>query len=175
MPIRKPKKWLWTKDKVEKQKKAAVVYKILCSQGKKVHIGETGRQLGTRITEHRKEVEKISDKNFTRSTRRASTNEHHKLAITDHICQNNHIMNWEASEIVEQESNKFKRWTKESYVLDRTIPLWRGTREPISFLPYGHKTISDLHPQTRGEGGIYKVTLSVYRNNFKTSDTFNVF
>ena len=65
------------KDKVEKQKKARVVYKIPCSQCEKVYIGETGRQLGTRITEHRKEAEKISDRNFTRSTRRASTNDSH--------------------------------------------------------------------------------------------------
>ena len=70
--------------------------------------------MGTRITEHRKEAEKISDRNFTRSTRRAFTNEHHKPAITDHVCQNSHIMNWEASEIVEQESDKFKRWIQDS-------------------------------------------------------------
>ena len=62
------------KDKVEKQKKAGVVYKSPCSQCEKVYIGETGRQLGTRIAEHRKEAEKISERNFTRSTRRASTN-----------------------------------------------------------------------------------------------------
>ena len=72
-------------DKVEKQKKAGVVYKIPCSQCEKVYIGETGRQLGTRITEHRKEAEKISDRNFTRSTCRASTNEHYKSAITDQV------------------------------------------------------------------------------------------
>ena len=82
------------KDKVEKQKKAGVVYKIQCTQCEKPYIGETGRQLGIRITE----AEKISEKNFTRSTRRASTNEYHKSAITDHVCQNNHIMNWEASD-----------------------------------------------------------------------------
>ena len=92
------------KDKVEKHKKVGVVYKIPYSKYQKVYIGETGRQLGTRITEHRKVAVKISDRNFTRTTRRASTNEHHKSAITDHVCQNNHIMNWEASEIVEQES-----------------------------------------------------------------------
>ena len=63
------------KDIVEKHKKAGVVYKIPCSQCEKVYIGETGRQLGTRITEHRKEAEKISNRNFTRTTRRASTNE----------------------------------------------------------------------------------------------------
>ena len=47
-------------------------------------------------------AEKMSDRNFTRSTHRASTNEHHKSAITDHVCQNNHVMNWEASETVQQ-------------------------------------------------------------------------
>ena len=102
------------KDKVDKQKKAGVVYKIPCNQCEKVYIGEKGRQLGTRITEHREEAEKISDRNFTRSARRASTNEHQKSAITDHFCQNNHIMNWEAGEIVQQENDKFKRWIKES-------------------------------------------------------------
>ena len=88
----------------------------------KVYIGETGRQLGTRITEHRKEAEKISNRNFTRTTRRASTNEHHKSAITDHVCQNNHIMNWEASEIVEQDGDKFKRWIKESICIRSNTP-----------------------------------------------------
>ena len=53
-------------------------------------------------------AEKMSDRNFTRSTHRASTNEHHKSAITDHVCQNNHVMNWEASETVQQEGDKFK-------------------------------------------------------------------
>ena len=129
------------KDKVEKQKKAGVVYKIPCSQCEKVYIGETGRQLGTRITEHRKEAEKISDKNFARSTLRASTNEHYKSAITDHVCQNNHIMNWEASEIVELESDKFKRWIKESICIRSNTPTMNRDEGAYqcSFLPYGHK------------------------------------
>ena len=47
------------KDTVDKQKKARVVYKIPCNQYEKVYIGETGRQLGTKITEHRRK-QKIS-------------------------------------------------------------------------------------------------------------------
>ena len=90
------------KDKVEKHKKAGVVYKIPCSQCEKVNIGEIRRQ------QHRQEVKKISNRNFTRTTSRASTNKHHKSAITDHVCQNNHIMNWETSDIVERDSDKFK-------------------------------------------------------------------
>ena len=44
------------RDKVEKQKKAGVVYKIQCSQCEKVYIGETGRQLwepGSQNTERK--------------------------------------------------------------------------------------------------------------------------
>ena len=51
---------------------------------------------------------------FTRSIGSISANERYKSPITDHVCQNNHIMDWEASEMVEQESDKFKRWVKES-------------------------------------------------------------
>ena len=141
-----------------------MVYKIPCNQCEKVSIGETWRQLGTRITEHKKEAGKISDRNFTRSTRRASTNEHHKSAITDHVCQNNHIMNWEASEIVEQESDKFKRWIKESICIRSNTPTvnsWGGG-SPSAF---SHMDTSDLHPQPSG-GGVYRVTWSVYRNYY---------
>ena len=150
MPIRKPKKGLWTKDKDEKQRKAGVVYKIPCSQCKKGYIGETGRQLGNRITEHRKEVEKISDKNFTRSTCRASTNEHHKLAITDHVCQNNHITNWEASETVEQESNKFKRWIKESICIRSDTPTMNRHEGAYQLSPIWTQMISTPKPGGKG-------------------------
>ena len=113
-----------------------------CNQCEKVYIGETGRQLGTRITEHRKEAEKISDRNFTRSTRRASTNEHHKSAITDHVCQNNHIMNWEASEIVEQESDKFKRWIKESICIRSNTSTMNGDDRAYQLSPIWTQVIS---------------------------------
>ena len=139
------------KDKVEKQKKAGVVYKIPCIQREKPYIGETGRRLGTRITEHRKEAEKISEKNFTRSTCRASTNGHHKSAITDHVCQNNHIMNWEASEIVEQESDKFKRWIKESICIRSNTPTMNRDEGAYQLSPIWTQVISTLKPGG-GEG-----------------------
>ena len=84
-------------------------------------------------------------------TRRASTNEHNKSAITDHVCQNNHIMNWEASEIVEQESDKFKRWIKESISIRSNTPTMNRDEGAYRLSPIYTDT-SDLHPQTRGEG-----------------------
>ena len=72
------------KDKIDKLKKAdGVVYKIPCKRCEEVYIGETGRQFGVRLTEHRKEAEKTGNRNFTRSTSRSSANEYHKSAVTD--------------------------------------------------------------------------------------------
>ena len=47
--------------------------------------------------EHRKEAEKTGNRNFTRSNSISSANEYHKSAITDHVCQNNHAMDWEVA------------------------------------------------------------------------------
>ena len=44
------------------------------------------------------------------------------IAQTNHVCQSSHIMDWKASEIVEQESDKFKRWIKESIHIRPNTP-----------------------------------------------------
>ena len=151
-----------------------MVYKTACNpECEKVYIGETGRQLGTRITKHRKEAEKISDTNFTRSTRRASTNEHHKSAITDHVCQNNHIMNWEEIEIVEQESDKFKRWIKESICIRSNTPNMNRDEGAYQLSPIWTQVIFIPQPGRRW-GDAYRVTLRVYRNYRNTFDDFQV-
>ena len=117
------------KDKVDKQKNVGVVYKIPCNQCEKgIHWWNRETAGNQDHRTHRREAEKIPDRNFTRSTHRASTNEHHKSAITDHVCQNKQDL----------EGNKFRRWIKKSKS-DQTLLLWTGMREPISFLPYGHK------------------------------------
>ena len=48
------------------------MYKIPLKQCEEVFIGETGRQAGVRLAEHRKETEKTSNMNFTRSISRYS-------------------------------------------------------------------------------------------------------
>ena len=103
----------------------------------------------TRITEHRKEAQKISERNFTRSTRRASTDEHHKSAITDHVCQKNHII-WEASEIVEKESGKFNRWIKESIRTRSNTPTMNRDGGAYQLSPIWTQVISTPQP---GGGG----------------------
>jgi hypothetical protein len=76
------------KDKRLMEETAEVVYQVPCKNCDKIHIGETGRKLGTRISEHKKDctsVEQISQ--VTRATIRSSAMERNKSAITDHAIQ----------------------------------------------------------------------------------------
>ena len=81
------------KDKISDEKKTGVVYKIPCKNCPKVYIGQTGRQLGTRVKEHQTDVENNEKQNYTRSARKTSTSEMNKSAITDHVNTNNHVIN----------------------------------------------------------------------------------
>ena len=58
-------------------------------------------------------------------------------------------MNWEASEKVELESDKFKRWIKESICIRSNTPTMNRDEGLSAF---SHMDTSDLHPQTRGGG-----------------------
>ena len=69
------------------------------------YIGETGRLFGNRLKERQKDSESIKDTVFTRANRKASTSEQHKSVITDHIAQENHIIDWEVTSILDRDSN----------------------------------------------------------------------
>ena len=110
------------KDKIEDKKKSGVVYCIPCGNCDSKYIGETGRPLGVRIEEHRKEADKISARNYTRSARRTSEQEQHKSAITDHVVSKNHVMNWEQCKVIAREEQKFQRWVRVGIHIRRTNP-----------------------------------------------------
>ena len=61
------------KDKVEDNKKTDCVYQIHFKSCNHTYIGETGRTFGTRLEEHKKEVENITTRPFTREQKRVST------------------------------------------------------------------------------------------------------
>ena len=96
--------------------------------------------------DHRTQIERKQKRSLTGISRdppaELSTNEHHKSAITDHVCQNNHIMNWEASEIVEQESDKFKRWIKESICIRSNTSTMNGDDRAYQLSPIWTQVIS---------------------------------
>ena len=76
------------KDKVEDSKKTDCVYQIPCKSCNHTCIGETGRTFGTRLEEHKKEVENVTTRRFTREQKRVSTAIEHVSAITDHADRN---------------------------------------------------------------------------------------
>ena len=64
--------------------------------------------------------------------------------------QNNHIMNWEASEIVEQESDKFKRWIKESICIRSNTPTMNRDEGAYQLSPIWTQVISTPKPGGKG-------------------------
>ena len=66
------------------------VYSITCKNCNATYIGETKRTLGIRVKEHKEDTEKASvSRPYTRSN---IEKEMHKSAITDHMTQQNHIV-----------------------------------------------------------------------------------
>ncbi|XP_072041201.1 uncharacterized protein [Amphiura filiformis] len=87
---------------------------VVCKGCDKSNVGETGRQFGTRLKEYKKDSETIAERKFTRANRKESTSEQHKSAITDHIAQENHVIEWEGAKILDRDSNAFTRRIREA-------------------------------------------------------------
>ncbi len=116
------RQWLvHAKDKIRDNKKCNVVYSIPCANCEKQYVGETGRPFEARLQEHKKEAGKLSNCSYTRSTRKTSVNEQNKSAITEHVTENR-VMVWDNYKIMDSESDKFKRWVRESIQIRNTNP-----------------------------------------------------
>ncbi|XP_072048630.1 uncharacterized protein [Amphiura filiformis] len=116
------------KDKKDILETSDAVYEIPCKGCDKSYVGETGRQFGVRLKEHQKDSETVKDTKFTRANRKASTSEQHKSAITDHVAQENHVINWEGASILDKDSNAVSRRIRESIQipnLEETERQWR--------------------------------------------------
>ena len=111
------------KDKIGKDKKTGVVYRIKCKICSDCYIGETGRQLNTRVKEHHTELENLPSINQTRSQHKESVTTRHKSAISDHACQQNHVIGWDNIDIIDREENHWHRQIRESIA----IKQHRGT------------------------------------------------
>ena len=97
------------------------VYRIPCTNCEAVYIGETGRKLGTRLSEHKKDSSK-TPLAYTRSERKTSLTTEHSSVVTNHIARQNHVIDWEGVTIVCREGNTSLRRLRESLAL-----LRRGT------------------------------------------------
>ena len=55
----------------------------------------TGRSFAIRLDEHGQEVEAIDTHQFTRETKSAAEQCRNKLAVTDHVLRENHVIYWD--------------------------------------------------------------------------------
>ena len=73
------------KDPVLKEQRTDAVYSIPCNDCDHEYIGQTKRQLGTRLKEHQKAVFLCKKQNS---------------ALSEHACQTNHTIAWDNSKII---------------------------------------------------------------------------
>ncbi|XP_072051932.1 uncharacterized protein [Amphiura filiformis] len=102
------------KDKRDPLHTTDVIYAIPCKNCESTYVGETGRKFGKRIEEHRAEAEKAGATVRTRASRKASESKVNKSAITDHVMDKDHIIDWEEARVVGKEADRYKRWIKEA-------------------------------------------------------------
>ena len=106
------------KDKVEPKNRQGTVYKIKCWDCPATYVGDTGRNLNTRLTEHR----------------RATKNGDYKNNIAEHHLQTDHRIDWDSAECISFSTDYYQRLTLESWFtnLERT-PLNRCQQLPAPY------------------------------------------
>ena len=115
------------KDKDEPSDRQGVVYKIKCADCQATYIGETGRNLNTRLTEHKRATRNSFRNNPTRNGDRSNhIAEHHRLT--------KHSIDCDTAECLTYSTDYFQRLTLESWCtnLERT-PLNRCQQLPSPY------------------------------------------
>ena len=87
------------KDKDKPEDRQGAVNKIKCCYGQATYIGETGRNLGTQLTEHRQ------------VTRNSDVNNH----IAEHHLQTKHQIDWDSATCITYSKDCWQRLTLESW------------------------------------------------------------
>lgn len=85
------------KDPTEHTLKNNIIYKIHCNECDASYVGQTKRKLNTRINEHKRNIKQP------------------KLnVVSQHIMDSNHSMNWSNVQILDHETNYYKRLISET-------------------------------------------------------------
>ena len=71
------------------------------------------------MKEHRKEVDSITGI-FTRAEKTRAASICNKSAITDHVCNENHVIDWENAKMIDRESDKAGRHKREAIWIRKT-------------------------------------------------------
>ena len=87
------------KDKIPIKEKTDVVYKIHCNDCDRKYIGETGRNLTTRLSEHQRDIR----------------NSKEQSPVFQHVRDNDHNFNFSEPEIIHRSANIFVRRKLEAF------------------------------------------------------------
>ena len=128
-----------------------IVYDIPCKNCNKSYIGETGRPFGVRKKEHQKDSDKVSGRSYTRANRKISSSEQHKSAITDHIAQENHIIDWEGAKVLDKDSNSFTRKIREAIQIRRRGANSLNRDDGVYLLDHVYDPLLKLLPGNKGQ------------------------
>ena len=79
-----------------------------------VYIGKTGILFGIRTKEHQDEAERLSSEKLPRATRKDSESNKINSSIADHVANENHLIDWEESNILAKDSERSTRWISEA-------------------------------------------------------------
>ena len=106
------------KDKDKPSDRQGAVYKIKCCNCQATYVGETGRNLNVRLTEHK------------RATRNGDNNNH----ITEHHLKAKHRIDWDSAECITYSTDYYQQITLESWftILEQT-PLNRCQQLPAPY------------------------------------------
>ena len=106
------------KDKEQPYDRQGAVYKINCADCQATYIGETGRNLNMRLTEHK------------RSTKNGDKTNH----IAEHHRQTKHNIDWDSAECLTYSTNYTQRITLESWYTNlQQNPLNRSQQLPAPY------------------------------------------
>ena len=109
------------KEKDEPNHRQGAVYKIKCCDCQATYIGETGRNLNVRVTEHK------------RATRNGDINNH----IAEHHLQTNHKIGWDSAKCTtysKNSKNYYQRLSLESWFTNlEQKPLNRFLQLPAPY------------------------------------------
>jgi len=72
-----------------------------------------------RVKEHHKEVDSITGM-FTRAEKTRAASICNKSAITDHVCNENHVIDWANAKVIDRESGKAGRLIREAIWIRKT-------------------------------------------------------
>jgi len=116
------------KDKTGPMSQSECVYMINCTNCDASYVGQTKRQLATRIKEHKGDINR---KNGSLSV------------ISNHRLENNHEFNWSGTRILDKESSYTKRLVSEMVFIKKQ-KNGLNKQSDTEFLPDAYLPIIDL-------------------------------